>query len=76
MRSGGRHDRRRELRRRRATELGGVTAWHFPLASDGRWAGHFATTAAAVEQVEAGEPAGAEYPPLPEPAFCGSTTPG
>jgi GT2 family glycosyltransferase len=51
-------------------DLGGLTAWHFPAAADGHWAGHYpANTAAAVEQVEAVRLAGAEYLLLPEPAF-------
>jgi hypothetical protein len=51
-------------------ELGEAIAWHFPLAPDGRWAGHYPTdTAAAVAQVEAVRRAGAEYLLLPEPAF-------
>ena len=51
-------------------DLGEATAWHFPLATDGRWAGHYpADSAAAVEQVEAVRLAGAEYLLLPEPAF-------
>jgi GT2 family glycosyltransferase len=51
-------------------DLGGPTAWHFPIGSDGRWAGHYpANTAAAVAQVEAVRVAGAEYLLLPEPAF-------
>ncbi|HSQ28982.1 MAG TPA: glycosyltransferase family 2 protein [Gemmatimonadaceae bacterium] len=51
-------------------DLGATTAWHFPLAADGRWAGHYpADSAAAVEQVEAVRLAGAEYLLLPEPAF-------
>lgn len=51
-------------------ELGATNAWHFPLASDGRWAGHYpANTTAAVEQLEAVRNAGAEYLLLPEPAF-------
>ena len=51
-------------------DLGEVTAWHFPLAADGQWAGHYpADTAAAVEQIEAVRFAGVEYLLLPEPAF-------
>jgi GT2 family glycosyltransferase len=51
-------------------DLAGATAWHFPLAPDGRWAGHYpADVAAAVEQVEAVRLAGAEYLLLPQPAF-------
>jgi len=51
-------------------DLGGPTAWHFPITSDGRWAGHYpANIAAAVAQVEAVRLAGAEYLLLPEPAF-------
>jgi GT2 family glycosyltransferase len=50
-------------------DLGGATAWHFPVASDG-WAGHCpATTAAVVAQVEAVRLAGADHLLLPEPAF-------
>ena len=51
-------------------DLGGPTAWHFPVDSDGRWAGHYPANAeAAVAQVEAVRHAGAEYLLLPEPAF-------
>jgi GT2 family glycosyltransferase len=51
-------------------DLGDATAWHFPFASDGRWAGHYpVNTEAAVEQIEAARVAGAEYLLLPEPAF-------
>jgi len=51
-------------------DLGGATGWHFPVTSDGRWAGHYpANTASAVEQVEAMRLAGAEYLLLPAPAF-------
>jgi GT2 family glycosyltransferase len=51
-------------------ELGAAIAWHFPLDSDGRWAGHYpADTADAVAQIDAVRGAGAEYLLLPEPAF-------
>lgn len=51
-------------------DLGGPTAWHFPIAADGRWAGHYpADTAAAVAQIQAVHLAGADYLLLPEPAF-------
>lgn len=51
-------------------DFGGPAAWHFPIAADGRWAGHYpADTAAAVAQIEAVHLAGADYLLLPEPAF-------
>jgi GT2 family glycosyltransferase len=51
-------------------ELGEATAWHFPRAFDGRWAGHYpADTAGAVAQVDSVRLAGAEYLLLPATAF-------
>jgi hypothetical protein len=47
-----------------------ATAWHFPRAADGGWAGHYpADTAEAVAQLEAARRAGAQYLLLPRPAF-------